>query len=327
MAREAAEGLVAAVIDLYGEGLARILEALDEAGPPAAEVRGRIVEDGVVASLLLIHGLHPVDLETRVQEALDSVRPYMQSHGGDVELLGARRRRGAPAPGGLLPGLPGVVGDARAGDPAGARGGRARPAGPRGGGDPGAPRTRRPVTGGPGQRAELVGALRRLRTAGAPAARDPARAPDERCELCRTTIPDEHRHLLHLVERRIVCVCSACWSMRSGDAEFRPVGARTLWLDDMVIADDVWARFAIPIGLAFFMRSTQADGVVALYPSPAGATESELDLQAWDELVALNPVLGEMEADAEGLIVNRTDRRRTCTSSRRSTAATRSSAR
>jgi Fe-S cluster biogenesis protein NfuA len=86
-AREAAEGLVSAVMDLYGEGLERILRALDEAGPEAAALRKEIVDDGVVASLLLIHGLYPVDLETRVQEALDGVRPYMHSHGGDVELL------------------------------------------------------------------------------------------------------------------------------------------------------------------------------------------------------------------------------------------------
>jgi Fe-S cluster biogenesis protein NfuA/predicted transcriptional regulator len=87
-AREAAEGLIAAVMELYGEGLERIVHALDEAGPDAAELRTAIVDDGVVASLLLIHGLYPVDLETRVQEALDGVRPYMHSHGGDVELLG-----------------------------------------------------------------------------------------------------------------------------------------------------------------------------------------------------------------------------------------------
>lgn len=86
-AREAAEGLVAAVMDLYGAGLERIVRALDEAGPESAALRQAIVDDGVVASLLLIHGLYPVDLETRVQEALDGVRPYMHSHGGDVELL------------------------------------------------------------------------------------------------------------------------------------------------------------------------------------------------------------------------------------------------
>jgi Fe-S cluster biogenesis protein NfuA len=83
-ARAVADELVASVIQLYGEGLERIFAALDDA--PA--VRDRLVDDGVVGSLLLIHGLYPVSLETRVQEALDSVRPYMESHGGNVELVG-----------------------------------------------------------------------------------------------------------------------------------------------------------------------------------------------------------------------------------------------
>jgi Fe-S cluster biogenesis protein NfuA/nitrite reductase/ring-hydroxylating ferredoxin subunit len=82
-ARAIADELVAAIMQLYGEGLERIMAALDA----APEVRGRLVEDGVVASLLLIHGLYPVPLEARVREALDSVRPYMESHGGDVELI------------------------------------------------------------------------------------------------------------------------------------------------------------------------------------------------------------------------------------------------
>jgi Fe-S cluster biogenesis protein NfuA len=86
-AREVGEALVSAIMDLYGEGLERIVRALDEAGPEAEGLRRALVDDGVVASLLLIHGLYPVDLETRVQEALDGVRPYMHSHGGDVELL------------------------------------------------------------------------------------------------------------------------------------------------------------------------------------------------------------------------------------------------
>ncbi len=82
-ARAVADELVSAVIQLYGEGLERIFAALDD----APEVRDRLVDDGVVASLLLIHGLYPVPLEDRVQEALDSVRPYMESHGGNVELV------------------------------------------------------------------------------------------------------------------------------------------------------------------------------------------------------------------------------------------------
>jgi Fe-S cluster biogenesis protein NfuA len=67
---------VQALLDLYGEALARLLDGAD----PAA--------DELVSHLLLIHGLHPVDLETRVRQALEDVRPYLGSHGGDVELLG-----------------------------------------------------------------------------------------------------------------------------------------------------------------------------------------------------------------------------------------------
>lgn len=81
-ARAVADELVASILQLYGEGLERIMEAVDE------PTRARLADDGVVASLLLIHGLYPVSLEDRVREALDSVRPYMESHGGDVELLG-----------------------------------------------------------------------------------------------------------------------------------------------------------------------------------------------------------------------------------------------
>jgi Fe-S cluster biogenesis protein NfuA/nitrite reductase/ring-hydroxylating ferredoxin subunit len=83
-----AEDLIGAIVELYGDGLVRIVDALQEAGAPGQEIHERLVGDGVVASLLLIHDLYPIDLETRVREALDSVRPYMESHGGDVELLG-----------------------------------------------------------------------------------------------------------------------------------------------------------------------------------------------------------------------------------------------
>jgi len=85
--REVADELVASVMELYGEGLERIFQALVDGGSATLAVRDALVHDGVVGSLLLIHGLHPVELETRVRAALDSVRPYLQSHSGDVELL------------------------------------------------------------------------------------------------------------------------------------------------------------------------------------------------------------------------------------------------
>jgi Fe-S cluster biogenesis protein NfuA len=80
-ARAAAQKLLGAVLDLYGEGLARIVRSLPGATAEA------LARDPVVASLLLVHGLHPVPLGTRVRGALDSVRPYLTSHGGDVELV------------------------------------------------------------------------------------------------------------------------------------------------------------------------------------------------------------------------------------------------
>ena len=86
--RAKAEELIGAIIELYGEGLERVAAILDAAGEPGAEIRERLSSDGVVASLMLIHGLYPVPLDERVAEALDSVRPYMESHGGNVELLG-----------------------------------------------------------------------------------------------------------------------------------------------------------------------------------------------------------------------------------------------
>jgi Fe-S cluster biogenesis protein NfuA/nitrite reductase/ring-hydroxylating ferredoxin subunit len=85
-ARSCAEELAGALMALYGEGLERVFAAIAEEG--SVGLGERLTEDGVVASLMLIHGLYPVALETRVQEALDSVRPYMESHGGNVELLG-----------------------------------------------------------------------------------------------------------------------------------------------------------------------------------------------------------------------------------------------
>jgi Family of unknown function (DUF5947) len=127
----------------------------------------------------------------------------------------------------------------------------------------------------------------------------------EFCDLCGGVIPEDHRHLLHLVERRIICSCEACWAMRAGEGDYRPVGNRTLWLPDLNIPDDVWAGFQVPIGLAFFMSSTVTSCVVAMYPSPAGATESELRLDSWARMCELNPVLNDLEPDIEGLIVNR----------------------
>ena len=85
--RDLADELVSAVVQMYGVGLERILGSLFEAGAEGERIAATLAADPLVATLLLIHDLHPVPLEQRVQQALDSVRPYMESHGGNVELL------------------------------------------------------------------------------------------------------------------------------------------------------------------------------------------------------------------------------------------------
>jgi Fe-S cluster biogenesis protein NfuA len=83
--RGTVDELVSVIIEMYGEGLTRIVRELAEQGEEGLLLR--LADDGVIASLMLIHDLYPVSLETRVEEALASVRPYMESHGGDVQLL------------------------------------------------------------------------------------------------------------------------------------------------------------------------------------------------------------------------------------------------
>lgn len=87
-ARAAAVELMQALMDFHGAGLDRLMEIVSEAGEAGYRIFDELARDELVANLLLLYGLHPVPLETRVMQALDKVRPYLDSHGGNVELLG-----------------------------------------------------------------------------------------------------------------------------------------------------------------------------------------------------------------------------------------------
>jgi len=84
----AAEELVGLLVGLYGDGLAQIMTVLAEHGTEGADMIAALAEDPLVESLLLLHGLHPLDVDARIQRALDRVRPYLGSHAGGVEYLG-----------------------------------------------------------------------------------------------------------------------------------------------------------------------------------------------------------------------------------------------
>jgi hypothetical protein len=131
----------------------------------------------------------------------------------------------------------------------------------------------------------------------------------ERCELCGDPIPPEHRHLLDLTNRELMCACRACKILfdkgAAGGGHYRLVPDRRLRLADFEMDDVAWEELRIPVDMAFFFHRSDAGRVVAYYPSPAGPTESLLELDAWDELERANPVLRELEADVEALLVNR----------------------
>jgi hypothetical protein len=131
----------------------------------------------------------------------------------------------------------------------------------------------------------------------------------ERCELCSEPIPPEHRHLLDLDTRELMCACRACSLLfdrkAAGGKHYRLVPDRRLRLEGFELDDVDWDGLRIPVEMAFFFRLGREDRMVALYPSPAGPTESLLELESWEDIERNNPVLATLEPDVEALLVNR----------------------
>jgi hypothetical protein len=129
----------------------------------------------------------------------------------------------------------------------------------------------------------------------------------ERCELCSAALAPDHQHLVAPANRQLLCACDPCAILFSsqGGTKYRRVPRRVRFLTDLRLSDAQWDSLLIPIGLAFFFHSSSTKKVVAIYPSPAGPTESLLDLSAGEDLVRDNPILKEMEPDTEALLVNR----------------------
>jgi hypothetical protein len=132
------------------------------------------------------------------------------------------------------------------------------------------------------------------------------RTPTERCDLCAGVIPQDHEHLVDPTGRRLLCTCAACAILfdDSGVTRYRRVPRDIRQPEGLHISDEFWNGLAIPIGLVFFFRSSVSGHMMALYPSPAGPTETTLDEDACAELTALHPSIGAMKSDTEALIVN-----------------------
>jgi hypothetical protein len=139
----------------------------------------------------------------------------------------------------------------------------------------------------------------------------PGPAAGERCEMCAEGIGGEHQHVVDVAGRGLLCTCRACYLLFTAEGaqlRYRAVPDRYLSFPGFAPTPGQWDELEIPVGLAFFFVNSQLGRPVAFYPGPAGATESELPLGAWDRLVAAEPGLAGLLPDVEALLVRQPDR-------------------
>ena len=122
----------------------------------------------------------------------------------------------------------------------------------------------------------------------------------ERCELCSAPLSPRHEHLVDPARRELKCACTACALLFPDGTRLLRVRPRAELLADFQLSDTQWDALRLPIGLAFFLRT--ASRVTAFYPGPAGATESLVPLDAWEEIARLNAL--ELQRDVEALLVS-----------------------
>ncbi|MDX3850112.1 DUF5947 family protein [Streptomyces sp. AK02-01A] len=131
----------------------------------------------------------------------------------------------------------------------------------------------------------------------------------ERCELCTEPLTGEHRHLVDTGKRSLMCACTGCYLLftrpGAGSGRFRAVPDRYLADPGFTLDEESWNRLQIPVGLAFFFRNSELDRLAAFYPSPAGATESELDPETWRDVLGHSRLAGLLRPDTEALLIRR----------------------
>jgi len=128
----------------------------------------------------------------------------------------------------------------------------------------------------------------------------------ERCEMCSELIADDHQHVVNVAGRQLMCVCRACYLLftdNNAELRYRAVPDRYLSFPDFALDRRGWEALQIPVGVAFFFTNSALGRTVAFYPGPAGATESELDLDVWDAISGADPRVGLLADDVEALLV------------------------
>jgi hypothetical protein len=140
-------------------------------------------------------------------------------------------------------------------------------------------------------------------------------APGECCDMCAEQIGPEHSHVANIGDRRLMCTCRGCYLLftvqGAGGLRMRAIPEVYRVVDDLSFTQEEWDDLAIPVDLVFLFRQSDPveDGrpqFVALYPSPAGATESELEAPTWERIAAANPAIGALENDVQAALLRRT---------------------
>jgi hypothetical protein len=127
-----------------------------------------------------------------------------------------------------------------------------------------------------------------------------------RCEMCSESIADEHQHVVNVAGRQLMCVCRACYLLftdSNADLRYRAVPDRYLAFEDFALDRRAWEALQIPVGVAFFFTNSALGRTVAFYPGPAGACESELDLDAWNAISGADSRVSLLAEDVEALLV------------------------
>jgi hypothetical protein len=152
--------------------------------------------------------------------------------------------------------------------------------------------------------------LRRFREAA------PRRRAGEHCEMCDEALAEDHRHVVNLETRNLLCACTACHLLFTHEGaaggRYRAIPDRYLYDASLELSERQWDELQIPVGMAFFFLNSSLGRFVAFYPSPAGATESLLPLETWQQVMEANPAFGSITPDVEALLLRRMDGRFEC---------------
>jgi Family of unknown function (DUF5947) len=133
--------------------------------------------------------------------------------------------------------------------------------------------------------------------------------PGERCDFCVVPIGPAHGHLIDLQARRIMCACRPCYLVMepqgAAQGRYKAVPMRYVEVPELAVGAQEWEALQIPIALAFFFFNSREGKMVAFYPGPAGATESLLPLETWDEIAARAPLFATLQPDVEAILIHR----------------------